>query len=282
MNLLKKIKTGLKSLVSRGIPENLWIKCDRCHQSVFRRQVEQGSGTCPNCGGHFRIGQREYFELLIDGGSFEEVAGEVKSRDFLKFKDRISYSERLKQMRKKTGLKAAIYTGTCRIDGRDVGVGIHEIGFIGGSLGSAEGERICRLIDRCTLNRLPLVLVCRSGGARMQESAMSLMQMAKVSAKLAGFSRVGLPYIAILCDPTTAGVSASYGMLGDVNIAEPDALIGFTGERITGSSVSPEEQESLRRAQRAELMFKNGFLDMIVQRGDMKRTVSQLLALLCD
>ena len=207
MNLLKKVKTGLKSLVSRGIPENLWIKCDRCPQSVFRRKVEQGSGTCPNCGGHFRIGQREYFELLIDGGSFEEVAGEVKSKDFLKFKDRISYSERLKQMRKKTGLKAAIYTGIGRIDGRDVGVGIHEIGFIGGSLGSAEGERICRLINRCTLDRLPLVLVCRSGGARMQESAMSLMQMAKVSAKLAGFSQEGLPYIAIPCDPTTAGAT---------------------------------------------------------------------------
>ncbi len=133
------------------------------------------------------------------------MAGEVKSKDFLKFKDRISYSERLKQMRKKTGLKAAIYTGIGRIDGRDVEVEIHEIGFIGGSLGSAEGERICRLINRCTLDRLPLVLVCRSGGARMQESAMSLMQMAKVSAKLAGFSQEGLPYIAIPCDPTTAG-----------------------------------------------------------------------------
>ena len=185
-------------------------------------------------------------------------------------------------MRKKTGLKAAIYTGIGRIDGRDVGVGIHEIGFIGGSLGSAEGERICRLIDRCKLDRLPLVLVCRSGGARMQEGAMSLMQMAKVSAKLADFSREGLPYIAILCDPTTAGVSASYGMLGDVNIAEPDALIGFTGERITARPVSPEEHEELRRAQRAELMFKNGFLDMIVQRPDMKRTVSQMLSLICD
>ena len=164
----------------------------------------------------------------------------------------------------------------------NVGVGVHEIGFIGGSLGAAEGERLCRLIDRCLRDRLPLVVVCRSGGARMQESTYSLMQMAKVSARLTQFAEGGMPYISVLCDPTTAGVSASYAMLGDVQIAEPHALIGFTGERITGSSVSPEEQEALRTAQRAEHVLAHGFVDMIVPRNEMKRKIAHLLDILCE
>jgi acetyl-CoA carboxylase carboxyl transferase subunit beta len=264
------------------MPENLWVKCERCHQMLFRKLVEQGYGICPNCGGHFRIGHREYLKVLVDEGTFEEVGAEVQSMDSLRFRDRISYAERLKETRKRAGMEAAVCAGVARIDGRAVGVGIHEIGFIGGSLGSAEGERLCRLIDRCTRDRLPLVLVCRSGGARMQESALALMQMAKVSARLARFAQEGLPYITILIDPTTAGVSASYAMLGDVQIAEPNALIGFTGERVTGSSVTPEEQEALRLAQRAEHVLEHGFVDMVVSREEMKETVTHLLSLLCD
>lgn len=282
MNWFDKMRKGIRSLIHRSMPENIWVKCERCHQTVFRRQVEQGCGICPNCGAHFRIDHREYLNILVDENTFQETGREVKSTDPLDFKDRISYTERLKEMRKKTGMEAAVCTGVGRIDGREVGIGVHEIGFIGGSLGSAEGERICRLIDRCVRGRLPLILVCRSGGARMQESTLSLMQMAKVSARLARFAQERLPFIAVLSDPTTAGVSASYAMLGDVNIAEPNALIGFTGERITGSSVSQEEQEDLRLAQRAEHVFEHGFVDMVVRRDDMKRTISHLLGLLCD
>lgn len=282
MDWFDKMKSGVRTLVRRGIPDNIWVKCQWCHQTVYCKQVEQGCGICPNCGAHFRISYREYLKILIDEGTFQEIGREVQSTDSLCFKDRIPYTERLKEMRKRTGLEAAVRTGVGRMDGREVGIGVHEIGFIGGSLGSAEGERICRLIDRCVQDRLPLIMVCRSGGARMQESTLSLMQMAKVSARLARFAREGLPYIAVLCDPTTAGVSASYAMMGDVNIAEPNALIGFTGERITEGSVSQEEQEGLRLAQRAERVFEHGFVDMIVRRDEMKRTLSHLLALLCE
>ncbi len=282
MNWFDRMKKGIRSLIHRGMPENLWVKCDWCHQTLFRKQVEQGYGICPNCGAHFRVGHREYLRVLVDGGTFEEVGGEVQSADPLRFRDRISYAERLKEMRGRTGMEAAVCAGVARIDGRAVGVGVHEIGFIGGSLGSAEGERLCRLIDRCTRDRLPLIIVCRSGGARMQEGALSLMQMAKVSARLARFAQVGLPYIAILIDPTTAGVSASYAMLGDVQVAEPNALIGFTGERVTGGSITPEEQEALRLAQRAEHVLEHGFVDMVVSRDKMKETISHLLSMLCD
>ena len=282
MSWADKMMSGLRAVVRRGIPDNPWVKCERCHQTLFRRVVEQARGICPSCGAHFRIGHREYLNILLDDGRFRELGAEVRSTDSLDFKDLIPYSDRLKEMKRKTGIEAAVLTGLGRIDGRDVGIGIHEMGFIGGSLGSAEGERICRLVDRCMEDRLPLIVVCRSGGARMQEGARSLMQMAKVNAKLARFSRMGLPYIPILADPTTAGVAASYGMVGDVTIAEPDALIGFTGERVTGESVDPDELEKLRQVQRAEHQLKNGFVDLIVRRDEMKRRVSQILGLLCD
>ncbi len=282
MNWFNWIRKGIRSLIHRGMPENLWVKCERCHQSLFRKQVEQGYGICPNCGAHFRIGHREYLKVLVDEGTFEEIGAEVQSVDSLRFRDRITYTERLRETQKKMGMEAAVCVGVARIDGRAVGVGIHEIGFIGGSLGSAEGERLCRLIVRCTQDRLPLILVCRSGGARMQEGALALMQMAKVSARLARFAQGGVPYLTVLIDPTTAGVSASYAMLGDVQIAEPNALVGFTGERVTGSSVTPEEQEALRLAQRAEHVLEHGFVDMVVSRDEMKQTLSHLLSLLCD
>ena len=282
MNWFDKLKSGIRTMVKRGLPDNLWIKCERCHQTVYRRQVEQNFGICPNCAAHFRIGYREYLDCVLDRQSFQEIGQEVKSADSLHFEDRIKYSERIKEHRKKTGLDAAVCTGTGRIDGQAAGIGIHEFGFVGGSLGSAEGERICRLIDRCIQERLPLILICRSGGARMQESTLALMQMAKINVKLAQFSEEGLPFISVLTDPTTAGVSASYALIGDINIAEPHALIGFTGERITGSSVGEEEMEGLRSAQRAEKVLEHGFVDMIVPRTHMKQALSRLLLLLWD
>jgi len=281
MNWFNKLKTGIQTLVRRRMPDNLWIKCERCHQTVYRKQLEQNFGVCNHCGHHFRIPCHDYLNVILDEGSFKEVAADVIGADALNFVDRVPYKDRLKDFRKRTGLGAAVVTGVGRINGLSVGVGIHEMAFIGGSLGSAEGERICRLIDRCIKDRLPLILICRSGGARMQESILSLMQMAKVNTKLSQFADAGLLYIAVLIDPTTAGVSASYASVGDITIAEPHALIGFTGERITGSSVGAEEMEALRQAQRSEMVLEHGFVDMIVPREDMKEKLSQVLHMLC-
>ncbi len=280
MNWFERLKSGIRTIVRKGMPENLWIKCERCHQTVYRKQIDQNYGTCPNCGAHFRIGYRDFLGHVVDEGTFQEIASEVKSADPLEFKDKYRYADRIKEDCKKTGLEAAVCTGIAKIFGRPVGIGIHEFSFRGGSLGSAEGERICRLVDRCIADRLPLILVCRSGGARMQESILSLMQLAKINAKLAQFAENGLPFISLLTDPTTAGVSASYALIGDINIAEPNALIGFTGERITERSVGEEEMDALRRAQRAEQVLANGFVDMIVSRGEIRQTLSNLLGLL--
>lgn len=280
MNWFERLKSGIRTIARKGIPENLWIKCERCHQTVYRKQIDQNYGICPNCGAHFRIGHREYLDHVVDEGTFQEIAGEVKSADVLGFRDKQRYIDRIKDDQKKTGLGAAVCTGIGKISGRPVGIGIHEFGFRGGSLGSAEGERICRLVDRCAAEGFPLILICRSGGARMQESILSLMQLAKINAKLAQFAEEGPPFISLLTDPTTAGVSASYALVGDINIAEPNALIGFTGERITERSVGEEEMGALRRAQRAEQVLANGFVDMIVPRNEMKQTLSNLLGLL--
>jgi acetyl-CoA carboxylase carboxyl transferase subunit beta len=264
------------------MPDNLWIKCERCHQTLYSKQLRQEFGICPHCGAHFRIGYKEYLDHILEAGSFEEMASEVKSADPLQFEDRKRYADRIREGRKATGLDAAVCVGIGKIDGWRVGVGIHEPAFIMGTLSSAEGERFCRLIDRCIGERLPLILICRSGGARMQESALSLMQLAKINARLARFADAGLLFISILTDPTTAGVSASYALIGDINIAEPNALIGFTGERITGSSVGEEELEALRRAQRAEKVLENGFVDMIVPRNEMQQTLASLFSLLLN
>jgi len=280
VNWFDKLKSGIRTLVRRGLPDNLWIKCERCHQTIHRKELEKTSGVCPSCSAHFRISHSEYLALLLDEGSFSEVASSVRSGDPLQFEDRIRYADRLRESVRATGLNAAVCTGVGKVDGHRVGVGVHEPRFIMGTLASAEGERICRLVDVCIEKRIPLVLVCRAGGARMMEGAFSLMQMAKINARLARLAEARLPYISILTDPTTAGVSASYALVGDVNIAEPNALIGFTGERITGRSVGEEEQEALRQAQRAERVLDHGFVDMVVPRSQMRETVGGILGLL--
>jgi acetyl-CoA carboxylase carboxyl transferase subunit beta len=283
MNWFNKLKSGIRTIVRRsGIPDDLWIKCERCHQTIYNKQLSQNAGICPHCGNHFRISSIEYLNVLVDPNSFQELFTEVQSTDSLGFEHMLKYSDQIRDYRKRTGMTAAIRTGVATIDGVGVGIGVHEFGFAGGSLGSAEGERICRLVDRCTTDRRPLILVCRAGGARMQESALSLMQLAKINARLAQFAERKMLFISVLADPTTAGVSASYALIGDVNIAEPNALIGFTGERITSSSVSEQEQEELRRAQRAEQVLEHGFVDLIVPRNDLRRELSRLLSLLWE
>jgi acetyl-CoA carboxylase carboxyl transferase subunit beta len=280
MNWFNKLKSGIRTLARRRMPDNLWVKCEHCEQIVYREQLEQNTGICPHCNHHFRVPSIDYINAVIDPDTVEEVGAEVKSADPLIFVDRLPYSERLKEYRKRTNMDAAVRAGVGKINGMPVGIAVHEFGFIGGSLGSAEGERICRVIGRCMADRLPLIVVCRSGGARMQESILSLMQMAKVNARLSQLSDAGLLFIAILTDPTTAGVAASYASVGDINIAEPNALIGFTGSRITGSSVGATEMEALRQAQRAEQVLEHGFVDMIVPRSEMKETLSRLITLL--
>lgn len=282
MNWFNKLKSGIQTLARRRMPDNLWVKCERCEQMVYRNQLEQSTGICPHCNHHFRIPSIDYINAVIDLDTFEEIGTEVNSADPLVFVDRLPYSERLKEYRKRSNMDAAVRVGVGKIDGMPVGIAVHEFGFIGGSLGSAEGERICRLIARCLVDRLPLIIVCRSGGARMQESILSLMQMAKVNAKLSQLADAGLLFISILTDPTTAGVAASYASVGDINIAEPNALIGFTGSRITGSSVSATEMEALRQAQRAEQVLEHGFVDMIVPRDEMRETLSRLIAMLAE
>ncbi len=282
MNWFNKLKSGIQTLVRRRMPDRVWVKCERCEQIIYQKQLEKNTGICPHCKHHVRISSAEYIAAVLDKGSFEEIGREVKSTDPLAFVDLKPYPERLKEYRKRVQMDAAVLAGTGKIDKMRVGIAVHEIGFIGGSLGSAEGERICRVIERCMRDQLPLIIVSRSGGARMQESVLSLMQMAKVNAALSQFSAEGLLFISVLTDPTTAGVAASYASIGDVNIAEPNALIGFTGPRITGSSVSAAEMEALRQAQRAEQVLEHGFVDMIVSRNQMKATLSQLIAMLAS
>jgi len=282
MNWFDRLKSGIRTVVRRGMPEDLYLKCDRCHQMILRKHLVDHAGTCPHCEHHFRIHYREFLDLILDKESFVEIAQNVRSTDPLGFVDLVKYSDRIREHGRRSGMSASVSVGVGKIVGRPVGIGIHEFGFVGASLGSAEGERICRLIDRCVQDSIPMVLICRSGGARMQEAALSLMQMAKINARLTRLADAALPYISVLADPTTAGVSASYALLGDVNIAEPNALIGFTGERITGSSVGEEELASLRRAQRAEMVLENGFVDMIVHRRNLRETLAGLFGLLLD
>ena len=282
MNWFEKLKSGIRTVVRRGMPDDLYVKCGRCHQMVLRKHLEENYGTCPHCEHHFRIHYKQFLDLVLDPGSYEEIAQNVKSTDPLEFKDLVKYSDRLKEHGKRSGMTASVSVGVGKIEGRPLGIGIHEFGFVGAALGAADGERIWRRIDRCVNDRGPLVLGWRSGGARMQEAALSLMQMAKINARLTLLSDVGLPYISILSDPTTAGVSASYALMGDINIAEPNALIGFTGERITGSSVGEEELAALRRAQRAEQVLENGFVDLVVPRKNLRATLDRLFGLLLD
>jgi acetyl-CoA carboxylase carboxyl transferase subunit beta len=282
MNWFDKLKSGIRTVVRRGMPDDLYVKCGRCHQMVLRKHLEDNFGTCPHCEHHFRIHYKQFLDLILDEGSYDEIAKNVRSADPLEFVDLVKYSDRIREHGKRSGMSASVSVGKGRIEGRPVGIGIHEFGFVGASLGSAEGERICRLIDLCVKDRMPLILICRSGGARMQEAALSLMQMAKINARLTLLSDAKLPFISVLSDPTTAGVSASYALIGDVNIAEPNALIGFTGERITGSSVGEEELAALRRAQRAEMVQENGFVDLVVPRRELRQTLDGLFGLLLD
>ena len=261
----------------KDMPDGLWTKCAGCGEIVHRKQLEQNLFTCPKCNSHFRIGSKEYFEILLDNGSFKEMDAKMRSVDPLKFVDTKVYPERLKEATKKTGLNEAVRTGEGKINGTPVVIACMDFGFIGGSMGSVVGEKIARAINRSLKTKKPLIIISSSGGARMMEGALSLMQLAKTSAKLAQLSDAGVPYISVLTDPTTGGVTASFAMLGDVHIAEPGALVGFAGPRVIRQTIGKDLPKGF---QRSEFLLEKGFVDMIVHRKELKDTVARLLTLM--
>jgi acetyl-CoA carboxylase carboxyl transferase subunit beta len=227
MSWLENMKNRFNIGVRKDVPGSIWVKCDDCGAILFRDKLAENLWVCDSCEFHFRITPDDYFDLLLDNGSFAEINAGMRSIDFLKFRDTKKYADRIKAAQSDTGNGSAIRTGTGAIGGRKVAIGVMDFRFIGGSLGSVVGEKIVRLVDLAIKKKLPLILVTQSGGARMQESTVSLMQMAKTSAAIGQLQQAGLPYIVILTNPTTGGVTASFAMLGDIHIAEPKALVGF-------------------------------------------------------
>jgi len=263
----------------RELPEGLWTKCENCGEIIHKSQLELNLWTCHKCNFHFRITSREYIDILIDRGTFKEMDKKMRSVDVLNFVDTRPYKDRLKEAMKNTGLNEAIVTGTGKMNGISVVIGVMDFRFIGGSMGSVVGEKVARAIEKSLKTKNPLIIVSASGGARMMESALSLMQMAKTSAMLTKLSEAGIPYISILTDPTTGGVTASYAMLGDINIAEPGALIGFAGPRVIKQATGKDLPEGF---QRSEFLLEHGFIDLIVHRKELKNRVVQILKLLLE
>jgi acetyl-CoA carboxylase carboxyl transferase subunit beta len=276
MDWFKK-KKGISTVEKKLLPDGLWIKCEKCGEIVYRSQLETRMNVCPKCNYHFRVNSRQYIQYLFDKDSFEEFGQNIEPGDPLKFRDKKRYTDRLREAQKNTGLKDAVVTGYATITGHRVVGAVMDFTFIGGSMGSVVGEKIARATDVAREEKLPLIIVSASGGARMMEGALSLMQLAKTSAKLAQLSDEGIPFISILTDPTTGGTTASFAMLGDIQIAEPDALIGFAGQRVIKQTIGQDLPEGF---QRAEFLKEHGFVDMIVDRTEMRESVGKILEIL--
>ena len=259
---------------SSKIPEGLWVKCPGCAQVIYNKDLATNLQVCPKCGHHFRLSSLERVRMLFDDGVYEEHDADLASTDPLQFTDTKPYSARLKAGREATGMKDALVLATGRIEGRRAVVCAMEYGFIGGSMGVVVGEKITRGIERAIAERLPVIIVSCSGGARMMEGALSLMQMAKISAALARLDRARLPYLSVLTDPTTGGVTASFAMLGDLNIAEPRALIGFAGPRVIEQTIRQKLPEGF---QRSEFLLEHGFVDLVVDRRELKAAIARAL-----
>lgn len=262
----------------RELPDGLWEKCPSCGEIIHKKQLELNYWTCLKCDYHWRIGSKEYISFLLDKNSFKEMDRKMRSADPLEFKDTKKYSERINENIKKLDLYDAVRTGTGKIEGRDIAIGIMDFEFIGGSMGSVVGEKLSRLIDKAFKDKLPTIIISRSGGARMMEGAYSLMQLAKISARLTKLAEAGIPYISILTDPTTGGTTASYAMLGDIHIAEPRALIGFAGPRVIKQTIGKDLPEGF---QRSEFLLEKGFVDFISHRKDLRNNLIRVLDLLC-
>ena len=277
MAWFKRQKQKIKPVVKKGVPDGLWVKCPTCSEFLYKPELEKSLSVCRHCSHHFRVNPSIYHSLLLDKGSSKELFTTLQSKDLLEFKAEKKYKDQLDAAKRKTGQKDAINCYHGKIEERDVALGIMNFSFIGGSMGSVVGEKVARLIDFAHENNLPLILICASGGARMQEGAISLMQLAKTSSKLAQFSEGGGLYIPILTDPTTGGVTASYGMLGDIILAEPGALIGFAGPRVIKQTIGQDIPEGF---QRTEFLKEKGFVDHIVTRDKMKVTLYSLISIL--
>ena len=276
MGWFKRIKKGVTTETNqkKEIPEGLWYKCPKCKTIITSEDHHNQLYVCDNCNHHHRINAKEYFEILFDKNKFTELNENMTSKDPLKFEDRKKYTERLKEIQEKTGLKDAVTTAYGKVNKQDAVIACFNFNFIGGSMGSVVGEKIARAIDYAKETKTPLIIISKSGGARMMEASFSLMQLAKTSAKLAQLSEERVPYFSVLTDPTTGGITASFAMLGDLNIGEPNALIGFAGPRVVKETIGKDLPEGF---QTAEFVKEHGFLDMIVSRKNMKEKISQLI-----
>ncbi len=255
---------------------NQWIKCPKCTSLMYYKEVEAKQNVCPKCNHHFRISAEKRIASIVDEGSFEEKDATLAPIDPLKFTDKKSYKKRLEEAKAKTGKTSSVVSGSCTIGGIPAELVVFDFAFMGGSLGSVEGEKIVRAVNRAIEKECGVIIVSASGGARMQESTYSLLQMSKTSAALKRLSDKGLPYISVLTDPTMGGVSASFAMLGDIIMAEPGALIGFAGQRVIKQTVGVDLPEGF---QRSEFLLEHGLIDMIVNRGDMHQTLADMLKL---
>ncbi|MEK6690341.1 MAG: acetyl-CoA carboxylase, carboxyltransferase subunit beta [Nitrospirota bacterium] len=273
---IQKEKTPAKRV---KIPEGAWVKCDNCKEIVYKREVEKSLKVCPKCNYHFRISAKERIDLLIDEGTFLEMDKNISSKDPLNFKDIVKYRDRLRESERKTGKKDAMTTGEGRINGYPVVLAVLDFSFMGGSMGSVVGEKIFRSAEKAIEKNIPLIIVSSSGGARMQEGILSLMQMAKSAAAIARLEEEKIPYISILTDPTFGGVTASFGMLGDIIIAEPRSLIGFAGPRVIEQTIKQTLPEGF---QRAEFLLDHGMIDLIVERKNLKDTLTKILSFFMD
>ena len=255
-------------------PDGMWNKCPSCKKALHYAEQVENKYVCHYCGYHIRIGSKEYFEILFDDNQFTELFANLRSGDPLEFTDTKKYTERLEESYGKTGLNDAIRSATGKLGDQDLVIACMDFNFIGGSMGSVVGEKIARSIDYSIENKIPFLMISKSGGARMMEAAFSLMQMAKTSAKLALLSKAKIPYISLLTDPTTGGVTASYAMLGDINISEPGALIGFAGPRVIKETIKKDLPKGF---QTSEFVLEHGFLDFIVDRRQMKAKLASFL-----
>ncbi len=279
MGWFKRIKEGITTEThqKKETPDGLWYKCPKCKNIVSTEEHNENLHCCVNCNYHARIGSNEYFKILFDNNKFTELDTNMTSLDPLSFKDKKKYPERVKSMQKKTGLKDAVRTAHGKLKGETIVIASMDFSFIGGSMGSVVGEKIARAIDYARENKHPMIIISKSGGARMMEAGISLMQLAKTSAKLAKLGNEGLPYISLCTDPTFGGATASFSMLGDMNIAEPGALIGFAGPRVVKETIGKDLPEGF---QTAEFLLEKGFIDTIIDRKDLKEKLAQLFRII--
>ena len=277
MSWYKRLREGISTATKskKDVPEGIWFQCKNCKQTSTTRDLHDNFYKCPKCDYHTAVGSTEYFEMLFDEPEYTILFDNLISVDYLKFTDLKPYDKRLEETRKKTGLTDALSVAEGKVNGCKLVIAAMDFRFIGGSMGAVVGEKISLAIDRALDTKSPLLIIAKSGGARMMESAFSLMQMAKTSAKLTLLARAGLPYLSLMTDPTTGGVTASFAMLGDINLAEPGALIGFAGPRVIRETIKRDLPEGF---QTSEFLLEHGFVDLVVNRKDMKETIGDLLA----